>query len=110
VLLVGDLVLGLVLIALALFVRARRRIRSSDKLGVIVTIMLTSFGLAVLMFEGLLPGLWMIAGYALYGGTLEDHLLPGASVGNLLRALALGLVVSAAAAIRAYALLLRRRR
>jgi hypothetical protein len=108
VLLVGDLVLGLGLAALALVVRARRRSRSSDQFGVIVTIVLTSFGLAVLMFEGLLPGLWMIVGYALYGGTLEDHLLPGASVGNLLRALAL--VVSAYAAGRAYALLLRQRR
>jgi hypothetical protein len=107
---VGDLVLGLALAALALFVRARRRSRSSDQFGVIVTIVLTSFGLAVLMFEGLLPGLWMIVGYALHGGTLEDHLLPGASVGNLLRALAIGLVVSAYAAGRAYALLLRQRR
>jgi len=42
----------------------------------------------------------MIGGYALHGGALEDSLLPGASVTGLLRALAIGLVISTYASVR----------
>src|SRR5204862_42123 len=80
---------------------SRRSGRGVDQLGDFVTSALASFGLAVLIVEGLLPGFWMIAGYALYGGTLEDHLLPGTSVSSLLRTLAVGPVVSPYAAGRA---------
>jgi hypothetical protein len=109
-LLLADFVLGLLLIGLALYVRARRKIRASDQVGAVVTIMLASFGLAWLLVEGVLPGFWMIGGYALFGGTLEDHLLPGASIAGLLRSLVIGLVISTYASIRAYVSLIWRRR
>jgi len=109
VLLLGDIGVGLLLTILATVIRARQHRRGAGQFGELVTNVVPSFGLAVLVFEGLLPGVWMIAGYALYGGTLENHLLPGASVANLLRALAIGLVVSTYAAARAYVALLSRR-
>jgi hypothetical protein len=43
-------------------------------------------------------------------GLLEDPLLPGATLGSLLRALAIGLVISVYASVRAYLMLLSRRR
>ena len=44
----------------------------------------------------------MIGGHALYGGRLEDHLLPGAGLDGLLRSLAIGLIISAGAGMIAY--------
>jgi len=110
VLLAGDIGLGLLLTIIALIRQRQRATKRSGDLGEAVTAILASFGLAVLLVEGLLPGFWMIGGYALHGGALEDSLLPGASVIGLLRALAIGLVISTYASVRAYLLLLSTRR
>lgn len=106
-LLAGDIGLGLLLTAIALIRHQHRTAsRRSDEFGAAVTAILASFGLAALLVEGLLPGFWMIGGYVLHGGALEDSLLPGASVGRLLVTLAIGLVISTYASVRAYLALL----
>jgi hypothetical protein len=110
VLLLADITLGLLLALAATFVRSRRSARRRDPFGEVISLTLTSFALAVLLVEGLLPGFWLIVSYSLHGGALEDHLLPGATVGSLLRALALGLVVSLIAGVRTYVWLLSSRR
>lgn len=103
----GDVLVGLLLTATALIVRRRRAIgRTTNELGDIVTVILASFGLAILLVEGALVGFWMIVGYALYGGPLENHLLPGATTGRLVVTFSIGLVISTAAALLAYAKLL----
>lgn len=110
-LLAGDISLGLLLTVIAVICQRRRtKSRRIDQFGEVVTAILASFGLAVLLVEGLLPGFWMIGGYALHGGAIEDSLLPGASIGSLLRALAIGLVISTYASVRAYVSLLSARR
>lgn len=86
---------------------SRTRGTQTYELGEATTAALASFGLAVLLIEGLLPGFWMIVGYGLNGGRLEDYLLPGATIGRLLSALAIGLVISCYASIRAYIALLK---
>lgn len=109
-LLVGDIGLGLLLTIIAIGWRSRTSGRRTYELGEAATTVLASFGLAVLLVEGLLPGFWMIVGYSLYGGLLEGHLLPGATLGSLLRTLAIGLVISTYASVRAYLGLLSSRR
>ena len=99
-LLFWDVIGGVLLTAVALY---RNRVYpGSRELGAVVRTVLASFGLATLLVDGLLPGFWLIVNYGLYGGRLEDHLLPGSEVGTLLRALAAGLLISTYAAVRAY--------
>ncbi len=109
-LLLGDIGLGLVSSALAVVIRARRKTRRPDQLGDTVEIVLASFGLAVLVVEGLLPGFWMIGRYALYGGALE-----GSPATRVRRSRVccvpwpIGLVISTYTAARAYVSLVARR-
>jgi hypothetical protein len=104
-LLAGDVALGLVLTTAALLTwrfRAPRRRRQQDELGQLVTVILDSFGLAVLLVEGVLPGAWLIGSYGVHGGQIENNLLPGSSIDGLLRAMVLGLAVSTVVGLRRY--------
>ena len=108
-LLAGDVALGLVLTAAVLLTqraRAPQRRRQQDELGQLILVILESFGLVVLLIEGVLPGAWLIGSYALHGGPIENNLLPGASVDGLLRAMALGLTVSTVVGLPKYLRLL----
>ena len=51
------------------------------------------------LVEGVLPGAWLIVAYSLYSGLLDDRLPLGASIGNVLHAMAIGLVISTCAGI-----------
>jgi hypothetical protein len=104
-LLAGDVALGLILTATALLSQrwhAPRRRHQQDELGRLVTVILESFGLAVLLVEGALPGVWLIISHAVHGGAIESNLLPGASVDGMLRAMALGLAISTVVGVRRY--------
>ena len=102
-LLVGDIGVGLALTVLGLIVQHRRRTgMRTDEVGTFVRTVLASFGLAVLMVDGIMPGFWMIGNYALYGGPLDGHVLPGSGVDGLLRAMSIGLVIMTAVGVMTY--------
>jgi hypothetical protein len=107
-LLLGEIVLGIALSAGAVWFQ--RPQAGLPRLGDVATAIIASFGLAALLGEGLVPGFWMIGNYALRGGRLEDYVLPGAGVAEVVRALAIGLLLSTYASIRAYVSLIRSRR
>jgi len=105
VLIAGDIGIGLILTIVVLAYRRRTptiRPRHSDTVGEVAKAVLASFALAVLLVEGVFPGAWLIVAYSLYGGPLEDRLPLGASIGSVLRAMAIGLVISTYAGISSY--------
>lgn len=100
------LVLGLVLLGAGLVYRHRRP--RAITLQDTINLVFIAFGVALAFSEGVLPSVWLAASFGLAQvrgqptDNLQTHLLPGTNVGELIRAMVIGTIISAAFAVKAY--------
>jgi hypothetical protein len=67
-----------------------------------VKVTLVAFALGASVGYVFLPTFWVAWNLYLYGGTVEQHLLPGASIGNLMTGAVVGGLITLGWAIRSY--------